>query len=599
MNQDILNKLANDCKVHPETPDVSAKTKTKFICHLCNSSFTNTASSILIRHKTYGSVGCPECVASARLSKIREQNRAKLEKTFILPDNFDNIKYKDNITLINKTCNHQFTTKLDNVMAGGVICPICEDERRRTINQWATPPKKENMSFDIFAQKLQESNLKYKRNVFVKDVSEYAGMLVPIAFTCDMAHEWQARPANVIHLGSGCPYCAKANYSKIAIEWLNTISADIKHAENGGEVRLRGQSGKLYSVDGYDPATNTVYEFNGSAYHGDPSLYDNTDTPHPFKKHLTAKELRDLTTNKSSDLMRAGYVVVSQWESEYRKSSKILSDFITDIEQIANTHEYTRTGIGFNVNSIKVYYHDVNLCREQLVGKSYLLDLNKQSDKCLHVFSDEYDSNRKLIIDKIRYITKTNKNINKIAARLCDITILQNDIAAQFIKNNHAQGSDNSQIYYGLTHRGVLVAVMGFTKPRLFMSKSSVTEDVWELSRFATLNEFSVVGAASKLLKSFENNHQPKEIFSFADKRWSDGNLYKSLGFIENIKSYQAYYYVINGIRHHRFGYRKSIQPKRLEYFDQNLNEYDNMLLNGYDRVWDCGSIKFTKTYSK
>lgn len=31
--------------------------------------------------------------------------------------------------------------------------------------------------------------------------------------------------------------------------------------------------GTLYIADGFDPNTNTIFEFNGSFFHGDPRLY--------------------------------------------------------------------------------------------------------------------------------------------------------------------------------------------------------------------------------------------------------------------------------------------------------------------------------------
>ena len=45
--------------------------------------------------------------------------------------------------------------------------------------------------------------------------------------------------------------------------------------------------------------------------------------------------------------------------------------------------------------------------------------------------------------------------------------------------------------------------------------------------------------------------------------------------------------------REHRFAYRKSELPKKLQTYDENLSEWENMKNNNYDRIWDCGSIKF------
>jgi len=50
--------------------------------------------------------------------------------------------------------------------------------------------------------------------------------------------------------------------SIIALKWLKylatTQNLQLKHKLNGGEQRIG-----RYKVDGYDPTTNTAYEFNG------------------------------------------------------------------------------------------------------------------------------------------------------------------------------------------------------------------------------------------------------------------------------------------------------------------------------------------------
>lgn len=602
MNKSIIEKLRNECRVVPIDPSASAKTKTVFTCQVCGEDFHNTASSIIQRNKNYGSVGCPSCVKTASLLEVREANRINLSLKFELPDNFSSHSYKDIITVTNKKCGHIFSTKLDNLISGGVDCPVCESSRRSKINEWATPPKREDMPLGKLLEKLHASNLKFNRIVNIKDHGSYGGMLVPITFTCDVGHEWNARPANVIHLGSGCPYCAKANYSKVAIRWISSLpdAHNIRHAENGGEVRLRGKSGRLYSVDGYDENTKTVYEFNGSAYHGDPNLYTNDETPHPFKKNYTARELKQLTTSKASDLFDAGYQVISMWESQFKNSNKLLKRFDQSMTQLGFDVSDTNTGSRCSNGKLTVYYHDINLSIESLVGTDFMEHLSTYgSDRVVHFFSDEFDRAPELTIKKIRYLCGDSHTLPKIYARKCNVLEIENSVGRRFIEANHIQGGDNSQLYFGLSYDGNIVAVMAFSKPRIFMGKNSSDNNTWELSRFAVDGGYLVPGASSKLLSAFSRKYNPSVVFSYADKRWSEGDLYYKLGFVRSEKSYKAYFYNVDGKRLHRFGWRKSLQDKRLQVFDKKLSEYQNMLRNGYDRIWDCGSIKFTKTYSK
>jgi hypothetical protein len=43
--------------------------------------------------------------------------------------------------------------------------------------------------------------------------------------------------------------------------------------------------------------------------------------------------------------------------------------------------------------------------------------------------------------------------------------------------------------------------------------------------------------------------------------------------------------------RLHRFNFRKDVLLK--EGFDVKLTEWEIMKQRGYDRIWDCGSMKF------
>ena len=46
-------------------------------------------------------------------------------------------------------------------------------------------------------------------------------------------------------------------------------------------------------------------------------------------------------------------------------------------------------------------------------------------------------------------------------------------------------------------------------------------------------------------------------------------------------------------VRYHKFGFRKSILSKKVPIFVPALTEWENMQLNGWDRIWDCGNYCF------
>jgi G:T-mismatch repair DNA endonuclease (very short patch repair protein) len=95
--------------------------------------------------------------------------------------------------------------------------------------------------------------------------------------------------------------------SKIEKVWLRSLKIKglVKQAE------LKGKSGATYFVDGYDSATNTVYELNGGFWHGDPKKYKAEDV-NP-KNGVKFGELYRRTLKREQDLLDAGYRLVVKW----------------------------------------------------------------------------------------------------------------------------------------------------------------------------------------------------------------------------------------------------------------------------------------------
>ena len=39
--------------------------------------------------------------------------------------------------------------------------------------------------------------------------------------------------------------------------------------------------------------------------------------------------------------------------------------------------------------------------------------------------------------------------------------------------------------------------------------------------------------------------------------------------------------------------YQKHKLNEVLKVYDEDKTEYENMMMNGYTRIWDCGNLKF------
>jgi hypothetical protein len=203
----------------------------------------------------------------------------------------------------------------------------------------------------------------------------------------------------------------------------------------------------------------------------------------------------------------------------------------------------------------------------------------------LHIFEDEW--NDKQDIAKSIILSKLGLIQNKIYARKCQIKEVEKTTARQFLFNNHIQGDTDSKVHLGLYFQNELVSLMSFSKPRYNKNYN------WELVRFCNKINTNVIGGASKILNYFQQNHSGS-IISYADLRFSTGELYKTLGFELLHQSDPNYYYLEKyKNRIHRLQFQKHKLKDKLKIFDPNLTEWQNMQLNGYDRIWDCGNLVF------
>ena len=115
--------------------------------------------------------------------------------------------------------------------------------------------------------------------------------------------------------------------------------------------------------------------------------------------------------------------------------------------------------------------------------------------------------------------------------------------------------------------------------------------DEWELTRFSNRINTNVIGGASRLFNYFIKTYSPVKIISYSDIRLFNGNMYETLGFKRISQSAPNYWYVINGLRYHRFNFRKSVLVK--EGYDRNKTEKEIMFDRKIYRIYDCGHIRW------
>lgn len=216
----------------------------------------------------------------------------------------------------------------------------------------------------------------------------------------------------------------------------------------------------------------------------------------------------------------------------------------------------------------------------------------KNGIRLISIFEDEWTAKQEIVKSRIRHILGKSGSSIVVGARKCTLSAITALDKNTFLTDYHIQGSDVSGIRYGAYYKETLVGVMTFTSTSMVKGGNG---SLYELNRFAVKPGYHIPGVASKLFARFVKDHNPAEVISYADRRWSVGNLYSQIGFSLVGVTPASYWYMEPGYqsRKHRSQFMKHMLPAKLGIFDANLTEWQNMQAAGYDRIWDCGNLKF------
>jgi hypothetical protein len=216
----------------------------------------------------------------------------------------------------------------------------------------------------------------------------------------------------------------------------------------------------------------------------------------------------------------------------------------------------------------------------------------KSGVKLYHIFEDEIKHKPDIVESRLNSILGIYGK--RIYARDCKIEPVTTQQSRDFLDENHMQGFVGANYKSGLYYKEELVSIMTFGSLRKVTGQKSVSGH-WELLRFCNKLGVQVVGGAERLLTNFIRSNNPKEIVSYCDRRWSHGNLYLKIGFELIGETRPNYWYVKNGVREHRFLYRKDVLVRQGE--DPIKSESSIMEERGFTRIYDCGSYKFRMVF--
>ena len=270
------------------------KTKVEIVCKIHGSFFQRPDMHI------HQKQNCPACMLEyvsqhnkSRIISINEfLNRAR--KIHGDKYNYNDIIYMGMCKNINIRCN--MCGKVFNQEplshCKGIGCPFC-----------AVKLQSNTSEFISNANAIHDSKYDYT-------LVEYKKSRIKVKIKCKKCKTiFNQRPNDHLQ-GRGCPKCTHiiSNPESLFLEYLK-----IPNSVNNRQVRIINKK-----VDGI--IGDTIYEFLGDYWHGNPNKYDSHLMNSRCKK--TFKELYDATLNRFRCLTMEGYVVKYVWETDWKLFQK-------------------------------------------------------------------------------------------------------------------------------------------------------------------------------------------------------------------------------------------------------------------------------------
>ena len=413
------------------------------------------------------------------------------------------------------------------------------------IKRFADSQRKSTDDFKIEANKSHHGKYDYSKSVYVSRHKK-------LTIICPVHGEFEQTPGN--HYRYGCNKCG-----------CEITAKKQKHSN----IEVLNQMGLIHSNKYLYPG------FDNSSMKG------KIDIECPihgiFKQKLSNHIHKQYGCPKCASHISKQEIELQEWLSQYVNIETNNRHIIPplEIDIVIPSHK-----IAIEYNGI--YWHG-----EQW-GKDKHYHINKYK-KCqdvgyrlIQIWENEWLQKKDIV--KSIILSSIGIYDRKVNGRECVITNVDVETAKTFYNDNHIQGFQSGN-HHALYHQDELVSMMTVK----YFEKAPMLE------RFVNKKCVMIHGAFSKLLKSFDNIEGME---TFSDPRWFSGNVYQKNGFtlVDHIKP-NYWYFKINTIDliHRRRFQLGSIEKNGLS-FDPNLTEYQNMLTNKYDRIWDCGNLKYIYT---
>lgn len=450
-------------------------------------------------------------------------------KGLVLIDTY--IDSSTRVKVRNKKCDHEYYITPNSLLTKGcgIICRVCN-----VVNK-------------------EEKYIEYLKSVNLLPLEKYTNSSTRLLVRNSICgHEYYVEPSSVLHKGCGpvCRICTPVNVKPIQ------------------EVHTELDKLNLDLVGEYECSKEYI-------------TVKNRACGHVYKGIAT-----NIFSKGQGKICRVCYPNVSAQEKELLEFIRsIYSGWIVENDRCilgGKELDIVMPDLGLAVEYNGTYFHSTAI--EKMDAAYHINKLKEVTSfgyRLISISENEWVYMKEVVKSRLRSILGYTY---KIGAR--NTKVLGICFPREFLSINHIQGAGaNCSINYGLFLQEELVAVMTFSRPRFSKSYD------YELVRYCSLLDVSVVGGPSKLLKQFKLDHPNTSVVSYSDKRWSTGNLYIQLGFSLSHTSKPNYNYYKYKYAYSRYQCQKHLLKDLLpEFYKEELSESEIMGRAGFHKVYDCGN---------
>lgn len=243
------------------------------------------------KNHIYDGRGCKQC-ANDRIRGSFDAVRANIKHNSKY--DYSKVRYTNTDTKVQIGCpNHGiFWQTPHKHIVQGTGCPKCKGDRL------ADDRRMTKEKFLIRATSIHGNRYDYSN---VQIVHGHA----KVEIKCSAHGSFWQTPTNHLDNHNGCPQCGY-NISTTGRVWLDRVAPAHVLREH-----VLAINDKRFKVDGYDPVTNTIYEYFGVFWHGCPEYTDHTKCNPRNGKPFA--ELYDATLQRIATFRSAGFNLVYEW----------------------------------------------------------------------------------------------------------------------------------------------------------------------------------------------------------------------------------------------------------------------------------------------